>query len=115
MAGLSDLNQGINVKAVTGTYTVLASDSILVLTPNAASTVVTLPAAASVTGQIFVLNQVKVASDQILVKSTAGTLDATAAATGVVIGAVNTSASMTVFSDGTNYRLLAYDGAVGAH
>lgn len=115
MAGLSDLGNGQVVKAVTGTYQVLQSDSILICTPNAASTVVTLPAAAACTGQLFLLVQVKTSSDQILVKSAGGTIDGTAAATGLVIAPVSVSGAMMVVSDGTNWFIVGSDGNTAAH
>lgn len=84
-------------------YTVLTTDTIIGVTSTASARTITLPNAALVPNQVFVVKDQSgaAATNNITVKSTAGTLDGVAAGTGIPINA--NYGSLSFYSNGTNY------------
>lgn len=95
------------VTTVTTTYTVLMSDYLVVANAAGGAFTVTLPDATTCLGVTFIVKRTS-ASNTVTVKSVAGTLDGTAAATGIALDAQYKTRAFT--SDGTNYHIT---GAVG--
>lgn len=92
----------------TTTYTVGATD-VFISCSNTAARVVTLPDAGSVGSEGRVVGikdtALTAATATLTVKSAGGTLDGTAAATGVTI--TNTGGCLVFIGDGTNWKIIA--------
>lgn len=99
----SSLLAARKVTTVTAAYSVLLSD-YLVLANASGAFDVTLPAASVATGMTFIVKRINASANTVTVKSTSGTLDGTAAATGVALDAQYKTRGY--FSDGTNYHLV---------
>ncbi len=103
----SSLLQARKVTTVTAAYSVLLSD-YLVLADASGAFAVTLPAASSATGMTFIVKRIS-AANTVTVKATSGTLDGTAAATGVDLDAQYKTRGYC--SDGSNWHLVVSIGA----
>lgn len=92
------------VKTVTTTYSAAISDCVILGDATGGSFVVTLPDATTTRGVPFIVKCIS-ATNTVTVKSAAGTLDGTAAATGIALGTQYKAREFT--SDGTNYYITA--------
>lgn len=92
----------VSVTTVTTTYVVLPTDFLVIANAAGGAFDVTLPDAATCAGASFTVKRTS-ASNTVTVKATAGTLDGTAAATGIALDAQYKTRRFT--SDGTNYHI----------
>lgn len=96
------------VTTVTAAYSVVLGDVLVLADAAGGAFDVTLPAAANALGLLFIVKRTS-ASNTVTVKSVSGTLDGTAAATGVALDAQYKTRGY--YSDGTNYHLVVSVGA----
>lgn len=102
MSGLD--NTSYTVRAASGATTLTANDSVLLCTPTASFTV-TVPAGSSVQpGRTYVVRQSAVSGNQVTLAPASGLIDGVAT---LVVGAVNTIASLRIVTDGTNWFTIA--------
>lgn len=102
MSGLD--NTSYTVRTAAAATTLTSNDSVLLCTPTASFTV-TVPAGSSVQpGRVYVVRQSAVSGNQVTLAPATGTIDGVAT---LVVGAVNTIASLRIVTDGTNWFTIA--------
>lgn len=106
MSGLDDTSYSTALVTTTP-YTVTASDYMVIVNINGASTVNLPQATAANAGRVYVVKQVASASAAVTVKTTTSTIDGTAGATGVLVKAANANGALNLLSDGTNWQIIA--------
>lgn len=89
----------------TGAYSVTLADHTVPCNATSAAFDVTLPNANTCSGAVFVIKKTDASANAVTVKSSGGTLDGVAAATGIALAAQWDT--IMVQSDGTNWLLIA--------
>ena len=97
--------RALAVTTQSSVYNVAATDDVVLVNPSGGAFDVTLPNANLITGRRVQIKRVNTSANVVTVKSAGGTIDGTAAATGIGL-AGGTYNSITVVSDGTNWWII---------